>query len=149
MAVRNFNEEMKDICEWNNGKYVIPCLVDFDGTIVKHCFPLIGKPVPHALDLMCEYSQKYNCGWILDTMRSGKLLQDAVDYLISNGIKLYGIGKHPTQYKWTTSNKAYGMFRWDDNCACAPLIEENNERGYLDWLAVDKIIRPKLELITK
>lgn len=27
---RHFNEEMKDICEWNNGKYIIPICVDFD-----------------------------------------------------------------------------------------------------------------------
>ncbi len=142
---QSLHKEMIDICEWDDNKPIIPCLVDFDGTIVKHKYPNIGEPVPNALYYMCKYSTTYNVGWILDTMRSGKLLDEAVKYLTDNGIKLYGVGKHPTQHTWTNSEKAYGVLRWDDNNAGVPKVYEDGERPYLDWDAIDKDVRPLLQ----
>lgn len=146
---RYFNEEIKDICELNNNKYIISCLVDFDGTIVKHRFPLIGEPVPHALDLMREYTQKYNCGWILDTMRSGKLLQDAVQWCEERGMKFYGIGTNPIQKTWTDSSKAYGIFSIDDRNLGVPLIMEKGCRPRVDWKKIDEEYSPLIEKISK
>lgn len=143
-----FHKEMYDICEWDDNKPIIPCLLDFDGSMVVHNYPEIGEPVPNALELMREYTTKYNVGWILDTMRSDELLNEAVEYITKNGIKLYGVGKHPTQHEWTNSDKAYGMLRWDDNSAGIPLVFTKNNRPYLDWLAIDKQVRPMLQYLS-
>ena len=147
--VKHIGRELNDICEVDKNRYIIPCLVDFDGTVVVHAYPDTGRPVPHALELMKEYTRKYNVGWILDTMRSGQLLQNAVDYFEENGIRLYGVGINPTQHTWTDSTKAYGIYRWDDNGAGVPKICEEGERPYLDWVAIDKEMRPILEELAK
>ena len=75
--------------------------VDFDGTIVDHRFPEIGKPVPDAIKWL---KRIHNAGGklILYTMRSdgkmmGPLLTDAVNYLRSEGVELFGVNKNPTQ----------------------------------------------------
>ena len=112
---------------------------------VKHKYPFIGEPNPNAIEFMREYTEKFNVGWILDTMRSGKLLEEAIGYIESHGIKLYGVGINPTQHAWTSSSKPYGIYRWDDNSAGAPKICEDGERPYLDWVTIDKEMRPILE----
>lgn len=147
--IKHLTREVKDICEVDKNKFIIPCLVDFDGTIVKHDYPRIGEPNPNAIELMREYTEKFNVGWILDTMRSDKLLDDAVSYIEANGIKLYGIGINPTQKAWTNSTKPYGMYRWDDNSAGAPKICQDGERPYLDWVTIDKEMRPILASLAK
>lgn len=94
---RHFNEEMKDICEWNNGKYIIPICVDFDGTLCDHQYPNIGKENEHCFEVMCKWTTQYNVGWILDTMRSGEELSKAIKWCEERGMKFYGIGTNPTQ----------------------------------------------------
>ena len=34
--VKHITREISDICEVDHGRPIIPCLVDFDGTIVMH-----------------------------------------------------------------------------------------------------------------
>lgn len=147
--INHITREVKDICEVDKDKYIIPCLVDFDGTIVKHKYPFIGEPNPNAIEFMREYTEKFNVGWILDTMRSGELLEAAIRYIENHGLKLYGVGINPTQHKWTSSPKPYGMYRWDDNSAGVPKLCEDGERPYLDWVTIDKEMRPILENLAK
>ena len=52
--------------------------VDFDGTIVEHAYPAIGKPIPFAIDTLLQL-QKENHKLILWTVREGELLQEAID----------------------------------------------------------------------
>lgn len=132
-----------------NGKRKIFICVDFDGTIVKHNYPLIGDENPNAIGLMIEYKDKYNVAWILNTMRSGKLLNDAVKWLRRKGIDLYGVNSNPSQKEWTKSPKPYGQFYIDDCNIGQPLIYEDGERPYVDWLKTDKILRPILEYLNK
>jgi hydroxymethylpyrimidine pyrophosphatase-like HAD family hydrolase len=132
--------------------------VDFDGTIVEHVYPEIGKPVPLALETMKDL---INAGHkiILNTMRGHKpykeeirdennklikiierdTLQEAVDFLESNGVELYGINKNPNQYLWTDSNKVYGHIYIDDAGFGCPLIFPADGRPYVDWTRVRKI----------
>ena len=53
--------------------------VDFDGTIVTHEYPRIGRPVPGAIETMKEFLARGD-KLILWTMRSGEELADAVRY---------------------------------------------------------------------
>ena len=45
--------------------------VDFDGTIVEHAFPQIGKPIPFAIETLLKL-QKEGYRLVLWTVRTGK-----------------------------------------------------------------------------
>lgn len=71
--------------------------VDFDGTIVEHKFPKIGKPLPFAFDVLKKLREKGHI-LILWTFRAGKELEDAVEFCRQNGIEFYAINKnHPEE----------------------------------------------------
>jgi len=124
--------------------------VDFDGTIVDHRFPEIGPPVPGALEWMARF-QSAGARLILFTMRSdgsrsGSVLTDAVNYLQSKGIQLYGINQNPTQVHWTSSPKAYGQLYIDDSAFGCPLIQpEGFQRPCVDWAIVGPGVMKILE----
>lgn len=119
--------------------------VDFDGTIVDHAYPEIGKPVPHAIKWLKRFNAQ-GANIILFTMRSdgkkhGKVLSEAVDYLKDNGISLFGINENKTQKSWTKSPKAFGDFYIDDSAVGCPLIHpEGFSRPCVDWERVGEYI---------
>lgn len=113
--------------------------IDFDGTIVEHAYPKIGKPIPGAIHWIKEI-QSAGGKIILLTMRSddgneyGKaLLQEAVDYLKKHGIELYGVNNNKNQHRWTNSKKVYANIYIDDAAFGCPLIYSENERPMADW----------------
>ena len=106
--------------------------IDFDGTIVKHDYPNIGEPVPHAIEQM-EQFLKDGHELILWTMRSGKQLNEAVEYLIKHGISLHGINEEPNQEEWTSSPKPYAHIYIDDAAYGCPLVEVEGGKPYVDW----------------
>lgn len=121
-----------------------PIVIDFDGTIVTHDYPRIGKPVPHAIETMLEW-QKESAHLILFTMRSGKELNEAVAYCKENGVEFYGVQINPSQTTWTTSPKAYGELIIDDAAAGCPLIVPGGGvRPYVDWVEIKKIVKERL-----
>ena len=120
-----------------------PIAIDFDGTIVTHEYPRIGKPVPYAIETMIDL-QKQGANLILFTMRSGKELEAAVKYCKDNGIVLYGKNINPSQTTWTKSPKAYGELYIDDAGAGCPLIRPEEGRPYVDWLEIRKIVKERL-----
>jgi hypothetical protein len=116
-----------------NGSKVVA--VDFDGTIVKHAYPEIGDPIPFAEAGLLSFKEK---GWkiILNTMRGGEYLTQAVDLVVSLGIELYGVNVNPTQCHWTDSTKCYAPLYIDDAALGCPLVYPAGERPFVDWLAV-------------
>ena len=64
--------------------------VDFDGTIVTHAYPKIGKEIPFAIDTLLRLQQE-GYRLVLWTVCSGKLLDEAVDYLKSRGLEFYAV----------------------------------------------------------
>lgn len=115
--------------------------VDFDGTVVDHRYPDIGTPVPGAFKWL-KRLQKHGVKIILYTMRSdspqsGKSLTDAVHYMESHGIKLYGVNRNPDQDVWTTSPKAYCDVYVDDSAFGCPLVQYKGfARPCVDWQKV-------------
>ena len=81
--------------------------VDFDGTVVTHAYPHIGNDIG-AVPVLRELIGN-GCRVILYTMRSGRLLDDAVAWFARNDIPLYAVNENPAQREWTTSTTA----RWD------------------------------------
>lgn len=113
--------------------------IDFDGTIVKHAYPRIGEPVPEALDVITELTGNGHF-IILWTMRSGKELNEAVDYLTEKGVALYGINYNPSQGEWTKSPKAYAHHYIDDAALGCPLIYPDEGRPYVNWNGVRELL---------
>ena len=133
-------------------------VIDFDGTVVKHKFPHIGEDIGAVPFLKKLVENGHNL--ILFTMRSdspnpsildknnnpeintigNQYLTDAVNWFRENDIPLYGIQRNPTQRSWTTSPKAYGQIIIDDAALGCPLIYPENERPYVDWVAVEKML---------
>lgn len=64
--------------------------VDFDGTIVTHAYPRIGKEIPFAIETLLQL-QREGHRLILWTVRSGALLDEAVAYCKSRGLEFYAV----------------------------------------------------------
>lgn len=118
--------------------------IDFDGTIVDHTYPSVGRPVPQAIEWMQKW-QEAGASLILFTMRSGGELQEAVDYITSNNVLLFGINTNPTQHTWTDSPKAYGHVYVDDAAYGCPLLHiPTFNRPCVDWAIVGPDIHDKI-----
>ena len=61
--------------------------VDFDGTIVEHKYPEIGRELPFAIETLKKLQQERH-RLILWSVREGKLLQEAVDFCRERGLEL-------------------------------------------------------------
>ena len=111
--------------------------VDFDGTCVTHDYPRIGKEIgaPKVLKRLVEAGHKL----ILNTMRSGKELDDAVNWFKENNIELFGINENPTQKTWTNSPKVYAHMYIDDAAFGCPLlnIPEISDRPFVNWVFIE------------
>lgn len=126
----------------------IKIALDFDGTVVTHEYPKIGQDVG-AIPVLRKLI-KNGHKLILNTMRSGAELDDAISWFNSRGIELYSIGYDPDQHKWTTSNKCYANLIIDDTSLGIPLkmmVMTNDEdekishgRPFVDWKAVEKYL---------
>ena len=68
--------------------------VDFDGTIVTHAYPAIGKPIPFAIDTLKKLQQEDHHQLILWTCREGEQLQEAIDYCASRGLEFYAVNSN-------------------------------------------------------
>ena len=122
----------------SNNMYIA---IDFDGTCVTHDYPRIGKDIGaiEVLKLLIKSGHKL----ILNTMRSGKELQDAIDWFKENGIELYGANKNPSQKSWTNSPKVYAHMYIDDAALGCPLKMDLNlsDRPFVDWDVVSTLLK--------
>lgn len=109
--------------------------IDFDGTVVTHEYPKIGKDVG-AVPVLKELV-KNGHKLILYTMRSDELLADAVDWFEKNGIELYGVNENPSQKEWTNSPKVYAHIYIDDAALGCPIIK-TEKRAHVDWQTIEK-----------
>lgn len=130
--------------------------IDFDGTVVTHEFPKVGKDIGAVPVLKALVEQGHQL--ILFTMRSdfmnpesklpqiksvdGRHLTVAVEWFRKNGIPLYGINKNPTQHEWTKSPKAYAELYIDDAGLGCPLKFDPklSKRPFVDWEVVKRIL---------
>ena len=67
--------------------------IDFDGTLVEHAYPKIGKDKLFAFETLKEL-QKHGALLILWTIRAGKELDEAVEYCRNKGIEFYAVNKN-------------------------------------------------------
>lgn len=115
--------------------------VDFDGTCVTHDYPRVGKDIGAIPVLKRLVDNGHRL--ILFTMRSGKELEDAVQWFQTNDIPLYGVNENPTQKKWTQSPKVYAQIYIDDAALGCPTTARVTQEGgtgrvYVDWKKVEE-----------
>ena len=123
-------------------------VIDFDGTCVTFAYPAIGREIG-ATPVLRELADAGH-RLILSTIRcnekkrNNRTLDDALEWFRERNIPLYGIQTHPEQHFWTSSPKTYGDLYIDDAALGCPLIiPENEERPYVDWKTVRKLLVEK------
>ena len=115
--------------------------IDFDGTCVTHDYPSIGKDINAVSVLKKLVANGHKL--ILNTMRSGKELKEAINWFKKNDIELYGANENPTQKKWTNSPKVYANLYIDDAALGCPLKMDLSisDRPFVDWEAVSCLLK--------
>jgi len=118
--------------------------LDFDGTVVTHEYPNMGKEVPHCIETLKRITDAGG-KLILITMRSGKSLAEAVAYLNDRDVPLYGINSNPQQYLYSKSPKIYANIYIDDAALGCPLMNSAlSDHAHVNWLEVEKYFFPKI-----
>ncbi|MGM0505237.1 MAG: BT0820 family HAD-type phosphatase [Bacteroidota bacterium] len=109
--------------------------VDFDGTIVDHEYPEIGKPKLFAFETLKALQDK-GVSLILWTFRAGKELEEAVEFCKKNGVEFYAV------------NKNYPEEIFDDSISrkinADIYIDDRNLGGFPGWSAVWQMLNPEL-----
>lgn len=114
--------------------------VDFDGTLVGHEYPNIGRENPNAFRVLKKL-QEQGVPLILWTMRSGKELDEAVSYCENKGIVFWGVNENPSQKQWTDSPKAYAPIYIDDAALGCPLIwDQASNRHRVNWRDIEALL---------
>ena len=98
--------------------------VDFDGTIVEHEYPNIGKTRLFAFETLKMLQDKGH-QLILWTYRSGKELDDAVNFCKENGLEFYAVNSNYPEEEFdnTISRKINADI----------YIDDRNLGGIPDW----------------
>lgn len=110
--------------------------VDFDGTIVEHCYPKIGTEIPFATaTLKMLVKEKHRL--ILWTVREGYLLKEAVDWCRERGVEFYAVNRdYPEEV--TTHTGFSRKIKADI------FIDDRNLGGLPDWGTIYQMIQEKL-----
>ena len=112
---------------------IMTIAVDFDGTIVEHRYPEIGKELPFAtetLRMLIEDRHKL----ILWSVREGKLLDDAVEWCRKRGVEFYAINKDFPEEDLTKNQSFSRKLKAD------VWIDDRNIGGLPDWGTIYQMI---------
>ncbi len=108
--------------------------VDFDGTVVEHKYPAIGKEMLFAFATLKALQQKGH-KLILWTFRAGQPLSDAVEFCKSKGIEFYAV------------NKNYPEEVFDESISrkinADIFIDDRNVGGFLGWSDIWQALHPE------
>jgi hydroxymethylpyrimidine pyrophosphatase-like HAD family hydrolase len=111
----------------------IKIAVDFDGTIVDHEYPAIGKEKLFAFQTLKEL-ERLGANLILWTIRTGSELDEAVEFCRKNGVEFYAV------------NKNYPEEIFDDSVSrkvnADIYIDDKNVGGFPGWSGVWQILTP-------
>jgi hydroxymethylpyrimidine pyrophosphatase-like HAD family hydrolase len=111
----------------------IKIAVDFDGTIVEHDYPKIGKEKLFAFQTLKEL-EKLGAQIILWTFRTGKELEEAIEFCRKNGIEFYAVNNnYPEEiFDGTISRKINADI----------FIDDKNVGGFPGWSEIWQMLNP-------
>lgn len=108
--------------------------VDFDGTIVEHRYPEIGREVPFAIATLKKLQSEHHL-LILWSVREGRLLDEAVEYCRSRGLEFYAVNSNLPVGEADASSLHSRKVDADF------YIDDRNVGGLPDWGVVYEMIR--------
>jgi len=106
--------------------------VDFDGTIVEHAYPNIGKEVPFATEAL-KLLQKDRHQLILWTVRENEMLEEAVQFCKERGVEFYAVNQSMpdmVEEQFTSRKITADLF-----------IDDRNLGGLPDWGVIYQMIK--------
>lgn len=108
--------------------------VDFDGTIVEHKYPEIGREKPFAIETLKQLQQEGN-RLILWTSRENKLLDEAIAFCHERGLDFYAVN---------SNEPADALFHSHTTKVIADVyIDDHNLGGLPDWGTIYEMIAQK------
>ena len=107
--------------------------VDFDGTIVEHRYPQIGKEIPFAIDTLKMLQQEGH--WlILWSVREGKLLEEAVEWCKARGLEFYAVNSDYPEDDAPKGDRSRKL-------TAELFIDARNLGGLPDWGVIYQMIK--------
>lgn len=106
--------------------------VDFDGTIVTHAYPKIGKPIPFAIETLKRLQHECHHQIILWSVREGELLDEAVEYCQSRGLEFYAVNSNYPEEKASKGTPR--------KLTADLYIDDRNLGGLPDWGVIYQMI---------
>ena len=111
--------------------------VDFDGTIVEHRYPSIGKEMPFAIETLRKLSEEGH-RLILWTVREGDLLEEAVEFCRNRGLEFYAVNRdYPEEEEKHNSN-------FSRKLKADLWIDDRNLGGLPDWGTIYEMVHYRL-----
>ncbi len=107
--------------------------VDFDGTIVEHRYPQIGKEIPFAIDTL-KLLQQERHRLILWTVREGELLEEAVAWCRERGLEFYAVNRDYPEEKQQDKD-------FSRKLKADIFIDDRNLGGLPDWGIIYQMIK--------
>jgi len=110
--------------------------VDFDGTIVEHKYPEMGKELPFAIETLKKLQEERH-RIILWSVREGKLLQDAIDFCRERGLEFYAVNSN---YAEETLESTH----YSRKLKADLFIDDRNLEGLPEWGMVYQMVHEQL-----
>ena len=107
--------------------------VDFDGTIVEHAYPKIGKEIPFAIETLVRLQHEFHHQLILWTVREGHLLDEAVAYCRERGLEFYAVNRNFAEEDGTGHS-------YSRKLKADLFIDDCNLGGIPDWGTIYQLI---------
>ena len=111
--------------------------VDFDGTIVEHAYPAIGKEIPFAVATL-KRLQEDRHKLILWSVREGELLEEAVQWCKERSLEFYAINRDYPEEEAEKNNHFSRKLKAD------LFIDDRNIGGLPDWGSIYEMVTHKL-----
>lgn len=106
--------------------------VDFDGTIVEHRYPEIGKEIPFATATLRQLLSDGH-ELILWTVREGNLLDEAVEFCRKRGVTFYAVNRDFEEEDGSNSD-------FSRKVRADLFIDDRNVGGLPDWSTIYALI---------
>lgn len=113
--------------------------IDFDGTIVEHRYPAIGKELPFATATLRQL-MKDGHKLVLWSVREGDLLQEAIDWCSERGVRFYAANADIDE----DANDKPGAKRYSRKLKVDLFIDDRNVGGLPDWGAIYQMISRRI-----
>ena len=111
--------------------------VDFDGTIVEHAYPKIGKELPFATETLRQLISEHH-RLVLWTVREDDLLQEAIDWCKERGVEFYAVNRDYPEEEKEKNNHFSRKLKVD------LWIDDRNIGGLPDWGTIYRMIKEHL-----